>query len=171
MANRAAMELMPISSAGKTDAGRRGVTLIEMMVVVAIIGIMIAITLPSATAGLDSVRLTSATGEVAAFLNAASNLSQRRQEPVEITISPNGMTMSGGGADRRMKLPDGIVMSSGGGQESNSIDRETTGRIVLMPGAPAPATAIELTNQHGVKRIVRLDPMTGFPRVEGDGKK
>jgi prepilin-type N-terminal cleavage/methylation domain-containing protein len=159
------------SSVGKTDAGRRGVTLIEMLAVVAIIGIMIAITLPSATAGLDGVRLKSATGEVAAFLNAASNLSQRRQEPVVVTIASKEMTMSGGGVSRHMRLPDGIVMSSGGGQEANSIDREPEGRILLMPGAPEPSTAIELTNQHGVKRTVRLDPMTGFPRVEGDGAK
>jgi hypothetical protein len=35
-----------------------------------------------------------------------------------------------------------------------------------MPGGAVPSVAIQLTNQHGGRRIVRLDPMTGFPRVE-----
>jgi len=29
-----------------------------------------------------------------------------------------------------------------------------------------PGIAIQLANRHGGRRIVRLDPMTGFPRVE-----
>ena len=45
-ANPAAMELMPTSSVGKVTGesrARRGVTLIEMLVVVAIIGLIVAI--------------------------------------------------------------------------------------------------------------------------------
>lgn len=162
---------MPTLTVGKTDRSRRGVTLIEMLVVVGIIGLMISITLPSASSGLDSVRLSTATGSVAAFLNSASNLSQRRQEPVEVTIGPAEMAMFGVGVERHLKLPDGIAMTAAGGGESNSFDREPVGKIMLMPGAPAPGIAIELVNRHGVRRTVRLDPMTGFPRIEGDGKK
>ncbi len=29
-----------------------------------------------------------------------------------------------------------------------------------------PSVAIRLTNKHGGQRIVKLDPMTGFPRVD-----
>jgi prepilin-type N-terminal cleavage/methylation domain-containing protein len=162
---------MPTSTVGKTDAGRRGVTLIEMLVVVAIMGIMIAITLPSATAGLDSVRLNTATGSVAAFLNSADNLCHRRQAPVEITIAPTEMAMFGPGVERHLKLPDGIAIAAAGGGESNSIGPENAGKILIMPGAPAPGTAIELVNHHGMRRIVKLDPMTGFPRIESVDSK
>jgi hypothetical protein len=37
---------------------------------------------------------------------------------------------------------------------------------MLMPGATVPGIGIQLANGHGARRIVRLDPMTGFPRVE-----
>lgn len=171
MASLAAKGLMPTLTVGKTDPKVRGVTLIEMLVVVGIIGMMIAITLPSATAGLDSVRLSSATGSVAAFLNSASNLSQRRQEPVEVTIGASEMAMFGMGVERHLKLPDGIAMTAAGGGESNGIDRESASKIMLMPGSPAPGIAIQLVNRHGVRRTVKLDPMTGFPEVEGVNKK
>jgi hypothetical protein len=39
-------------------------------------------------------------------------------------------------------------------------------RWLFMPGGAVPAVAIKLTNKHGGQRIVKLDPMTGFPRVE-----
>ena len=65
-----AVRLMPAVSRSQA---RRGVTLIEMLVVMAIIGVIVGISMPSVAAGIDSVRLASATDAVAAFLNAAVN--------------------------------------------------------------------------------------------------
>jgi len=45
-------------------------------------------------------------------------------------------------------------------------DEEGPRRLVLMPGGATPAIGIQLANRHGARRVVRLDPMTGFPRVE-----
>jgi hypothetical protein len=47
-----------------------------------------------------------------------------------------------------------------------SEDAEGVSRWLFMPGGAVPSVAIQLTNQHGGRRPVRLDPMTGFPRVE-----
>src|SRR5438034_9160885 len=79
---------MPISPVGriKWDAG---ITLVEMAVVVAIIGLIAGISFPSISAGLDSVRMVSATDSVAAFLDRAVNRAQRRQQPVMLSISRN----------------------------------------------------------------------------------
>jgi hypothetical protein len=35
-----------------------------------------------------------------------------------------------------------------------------------MPGATVPGISIQLGNRRNAHRRVRLDPMTGFPRVE-----
>ena len=35
-----------------------------------------------------------------------------------------------------------------------------------MPGGVVPGIGIQLGNRHGARRIVKLDPMTGYPRVE-----
>ncbi len=172
---------MPISSVGSSNGKyqerfpaarlgfRAGVTLIEMMVVVAIIGLMIAISFPSVIAGLDSVRMSSATGTVAAFLNSAVNRAERKQQPVALIISvkDNLIAMYGNepGSERKLKLPDGVTIQA----VLPAIDGETPDQprqMILMPGGTAPAIGILLANEHGTRRIVRLDPMTGYPRVE-----
>ncbi|MGA7241431.1 MAG: prepilin-type N-terminal cleavage/methylation domain-containing protein [Bryobacteraceae bacterium] len=148
---------------------RSGVTLIEMLVVVAIIGLMIAISFPSVTAGLDSVRMSSATGSVSAFLNSAVNRAERKQQPVALAISvkDNLIAMYGNepGSERKLKLPDGVSIQA----VLPALEGETPDQprqLILMPGGTAPAIGIVLANEHGTRRIVRLDPMTGYPRVE-----
>src|SRR3954468_15273679 len=100
---------MPISSVGRSSAG---ITLLELIVVVAIVGFIVGISFPAITAGLDSVRMVSATDSVAAFLNGAVNRAQRRQEAVEVIIDPKESQISAYSNDptfaRELKLPEGI---------------------------------------------------------------
>lgn len=146
-----------------------GVTLVEMVVVVGIIGLIVAILAPSMTAGLDSVRMASATDNVAAFLNAAVNRSERRQEPLELAISTRESRIylysNEPGGDRMLTLPDGILIEGILPRDENE-SGDGLRRLVLMPGASVPGIGIQLINAHKNRRIVRLDPMTGFPRVE-----
>ena len=69
------------------------------------------------------------------------------------------------GFKRELKLPDGITLEAVLPALPEGAD--PVRRIVLMPGATVPGIGIQLANRHGARRIVRLDPMTGFPRVEG----
>jgi prepilin-type N-terminal cleavage/methylation domain-containing protein len=155
---------MPTLSAGN----KRGVTLIEMLVVVAIIGVMLAVVSPSLTGGLDAVRMTSATNSVAAFLNAAVNRAERRQVAVEIVISQKDSTFTmytnEAVVPKELKLPDGILIDAILPRTDD--DADGIRRLILMPGASVPGIGVQLANKRGGKRIVRLDPMTGFPRTE-----
>ena len=56
-----------------------GITLIELLVVVAIIGVLAGISYPSVAAGIDSVRMRSATDSVASILNGAVDRAERRR--------------------------------------------------------------------------------------------
>jgi prepilin-type N-terminal cleavage/methylation domain-containing protein len=148
---------------------RRGVTLVEMLVVCSIIGLIVAVSFPSFSAGLDSVRMSSATGMVSSFLNSALNRAERRQQAVEIIISPKDnllvMYTNEPGFERRLQMPGGISIQAvlpALGEDAPDTPRQ----LMLMPGATAPGIGILLANQHGSRRIVRLDPMTGFPHVE-----
>jgi prepilin-type N-terminal cleavage/methylation domain-containing protein len=161
---------MPTSSVGKATSAfaRRsaaGITLIEMMVVITIIGAVVAVSAPSISAGIDSVRMKSATGSVAAFLNAAANRAERRQQAIALVISPPKGTLSlysnEPGFERELKLPEGIRIEA---VLPKTDEIET--RLILLPGASLPGIGIQLINTRGGRRIVRLDPMTGFPRVE-----
>jgi prepilin-type N-terminal cleavage/methylation domain-containing protein len=188
---------MPISSVGKTSSapnsaplpdGRGsesairaatvrerclGVTLIEMLVVVAIIGLIAAISYPSAAAGIESARLLSACDSVAVFLNSAVNLVERRQQPLELIVSPKEgrLTMYSNqpGFTRELQMPEGIAIEAV--LPAMQEDPEEGRRLILMPGATVPGIGIQLGNRRGARRIVRLDPMTGFPRVESVTKE
>jgi len=142
-----------------------GITLIEMMVVITIIGVIVAVSAPAISAGIDSVRMKSATGSVAAFLNAAANRAERRQQAMELIISPAKGTLAlysnEPGFERELKLPEGIRIET-----VLPKTEENEYRLILMPGASIPGIGIQLVNTRGGRRIVRLDPMTGFPRVE-----
>jgi type II secretory pathway pseudopilin PulG len=132
-----------------------------MIVVAAIIGLIVGVSFPAISAGLDSVRMVSATDSVAAFLNAAVNRAQRRQEAVEVIIDYKENQLLAYSNDpgfvRELKLPDGILLES---------EQQEPKRIILLPGGSVPGLAIQLMNRRGGHRIVRLDPMTGYPRVE-----
>jgi prepilin-type N-terminal cleavage/methylation domain-containing protein len=141
-----------------SSAGNRGVTLIEMVVVVAIIGLIVGVTLPAATSGLSSLRLRGASGDVVSFVNSALNRAERREEVMEIIVYPRErkieLASSEPGYTRTLEMPQGV-----------NIAGEEPVRILLMPGSAPPRIAIDLYNEKGAHRVVRLDPVTGVPQV------
>lgn len=173
------MESMPIFSVGRTDRlltgcppgparNATGITLLEMMVVMAIIGVVVGISFPAVATGIDSVRLASATDAVAAFLNGAVNRAERREQAVELVVSRKDNLLSlfsiQPGPPRELHIPEGIVIEAVLPAREDLPD--DVRRIILMPGGAVPGIGIQLGNRHGAHRVVRLDPMTGFPRVE-----
>ena len=150
-------------------SARRGVTLVEMVVVVAIIALIVGLSFPAASAGLENVRMVSACDSVATFLNAAVNRAERHQQPVELVVSPQEGRLTlysiEPGFTRELKMPDGgaieaVLPAVDGG------DPAQPRRILFLPGASVPGISIQLRNRRDAHRRVRLDPMTGFPRVE-----
>jgi type II secretory pathway pseudopilin PulG len=140
-----------------------------MVVVVSIIALVLAVLSPSMSSGLDSVRMASAADNVATFLNAAVNRAERRQQAVEIIISlkENKLIMisTEPGLARELKIPDGIQLEAVFPRLSEGDPNEVR-RLLLQPGAAPPGIGIQLINGHKNRRLIRLDPMTGFPRIE-----
>ena len=149
-----------------------GITLVEMLVVVTIIALMVGLSFPSITAGLDSVRLRSATDSVASILNSATDRAERHQVPVEIVVSSKDNVISlystEPGFARQLQMPGGISIEAVLPEEPGE---EGLRRLIVMPGSTAPGIGVQLVNRHGSRRVVRLDPMTGFPRVESVTKQ
>ena len=138
-----------------------------MVVVVAIVGVIAAIVAPSMSSGLDSVRMASAVDNVATFLNSAVNRAERRQQAVMLAILPSENKLAMYAADgfvREMPMPEGIRIE--GVLAGDAAAGQDGMRLILMPGATIPGIGVQLVNQHKSRRIVRLDPMTGYPRVE-----
>ncbi len=138
--------------------GRGGVTLLEMMIVLAIIGLIAGISFPSAASGLDSLRLRSAADGVASFFTAAMTRADRRQEAMEVVINPaeNVITLfsSEPGYTRRYEFENGIHL--GGDQPAS---------FLLLPGGTPPAISVDIYNKSGAHKTVRIDPVTGAPQT------
>ena len=134
---------------------RSGITLVEMLIVVSILGLLVGISFPSVSAGVDSLRLSGAGDSLVSLFNAALNRAERRQQVVEVAISRNQVTLRSTepGFSRTLELPDGVSIT---GEQ----------RFLLFPGGSVPGVAVELTNRRGARRRVILNPITGVPQVE-----
>src|SRR6267378_711933 len=90
---RGAHSLGAVASLPKSEirnpksSSESGVTLIELLIVVAIAGAMAMVALPAFSNGLDNMRLSQASDSTAAFLNGALNRVERRQQVMELTVS------------------------------------------------------------------------------------
>ena len=148
----------------RSDAG---VTLIEMLLVVTLIGLMVGISFPSITSGVDSLRLSSAADSTATFLNSALNRAERRQQVMEVTISKQQSKLTlrstEAGFSRELVMPTGVSITN---VLPDQFETPGDRHVFLYPGGTVPRVGVELTNKRGTRRIVRVDPMTGVPQIE-----
>ena len=148
--------------------GASGVTLIEMMVVVGLIALMAGISYPAITSGIDSMRLKAATNSVVSFLDSGLSRAERRQQVVQIIISKvdNSMEMQSTepGFSRTLQMPEGVSIVQVLPPLPENPDALRT--FFLYPGGTVPPLGVQLINRRNVQRVVRVDPITGVPRIE-----
>ena len=93
---------------------------------------------------------------------------ERRQQAIELIISSKDNKLVAYSTDpgykRELEMPDGVRIEAILPRQEQ--DENGPRRLILMPDATIPGIGIQVGNQHGSHRVVRLDPMTGFPRVE-----
>jgi prepilin-type N-terminal cleavage/methylation domain-containing protein len=145
-----------------------GVTLIEMLVVVGIVALMAGLAFPSFTAGLEGLRLRSASDSVASAINIAVNTADRRQVAVQIAIQPrlNRLVLRAEDSrkDQIFELPAGIRIQKI--LPALFLDEAQRDRyIVVYPNGAPPQLVVELANAKGSSRLIKLDPITGNAQV------
>ncbi len=165
---------MPTSSVGITTNNRRwkadaGVTLIEMLIVMAIVALIAGMAAPSISAGLDSLRMRSTADAIVGFLNTALARGDTRQQVVEILISPKEGTLTATSSDHqfnnRLEIASPIrIVSVQPGLAADKDDQGGPRRFLLYPGGAIPKIALEIANGRGRKRLISIDPVTGVPQ-------
>jgi prepilin-type N-terminal cleavage/methylation domain-containing protein len=145
---------------GNLSASRDGVTLLEMLVVVTIVGIVASLSFPALTAGLAGVRLSSASGDVASFLTSSMNNVERREQAAAIVITPKENKLevfnaaSGEKPARTWQPPASIT-----------VEGDDPHRYLLFPGGSFPRILVTLRNEKGARRSIEIDPVTAVPQV------
>ena len=147
-----------------------GITLIEMLIAVGLIALLAGLTYPSVNAGLDTLRLRSASDRVISFFSAAVDHSDRRQQVVEVQILMAENALLARTADqsfvRRLEVPDPARIVSVFPPLAGSMAPNGARRFLLYPGGAIPAIGVEIATRTGRRRVIHLDPITGTARAE-----
>jgi type II secretory pathway pseudopilin PulG len=143
-------------------------TLIETLIVVALVGVLAGISFPAVSAGLDTLRLKSAADGIASLLHVSLERAERRQQPVEVVISRSENALWVRGADnsfeRRFDMPAGVRIIAT--LPRLVVDDAESRHFMLAPGGTVPRIGVVLVNSRGAQRVVSIDPITGIPEIE-----
>ena len=165
-------------SSGRTSkSNNAGITLLEMMVVVALIAVMIGVTFPAFASGLESIRLRGASDDIVSALNSALTRANRQQDAAEVVVSLHNRSVTTQtirtNIFRKTELPEGIsiarvlpALDIAPDDASVQPDRH----FYLYPDGSVPEIAIDLVNRKGFHRLVSVDPITGVAREQGVAK-
>jgi len=150
-----------------------GLTLIEILIVVALISLFAGLMFPSVSSGIESLRLQQASDGISGFLNTGLNRAERNRVVIEITIdkTQNALTMysTEPGFTKRLEMPDGVRIVEVLPPEPQ--DPMAPRRFLVYPGGSPPRFGVEIENRRSARRIVRVDPVTGVPQVERVGQQ
>src|SRR5689334_1627567 len=129
-----------------------------------------AVSFPAIGAGLDTLRLRSASDSIVSFLNIALDHADRRQQAVEVIVSPRENILLSRTADlgftRQLDIPSQIRIVSVQPALPTILDPQQPRRFLLYPGGSVPGIGVEISTLRGRKRLVSVDPVTGSPRSE-----
>jgi len=146
--------------------GSAGFTLIEIIVVLAILSVATALVLPSVGRGTESVQVRSQAGRIAALLREArlQAVTQRRATRVTLDRARNTVTLTAGDPDhplRELEVPPGLRVSVAIGGDtltfsSRGLTRETRWLVEAAGGR---------------RLAIDVDPITGRVTVGREGRE
>ena len=108
------MERQPILSAARAENGssERGFALIEMLCVLAIIGMLAAIILPAIPRATSRAKLESYAVATAALLKADRSAALRRQIQVATQVDAASRSIRSGVSNRVIRLPSDVALDA-----------------------------------------------------------
>ena len=132
-----------------------GITLIEILVTVAIIAVMVGISYPTLTRGLDGIRLQTSVSQAGTFFNRARMEATRRQRPVHFMVDPEKKQLlaieTEGGWQDELQFESGITVVF-------PMERE---QLILYPGQSSPEFRLRLENRAGTRAGLKINVLTG----------
>jgi general secretion pathway protein H len=147
-----------LPAAPAEPSGQRGFALIEILCVLAIIGLLAAIILPAIPRATSRARLESYAVETAALLKADRNAALRRQIQVTTTIDAEARSIRSGVSGRMIRLPKDVTLEAM--LASRCADRNAGRSIDFFPSGMSCGGVIALARP-GMGYEVRVNWLTG----------
>jgi general secretion pathway protein H len=154
------VERQPTSPAARAERGigERGFALIEILCVLAIIGLLAAIILPAIPRTTTRAKLESYAVETAALLKADRNAALRRQIQVTTQIDAVARSIRSGVTGRSIRLPNDVSLEAL--LASRCADRNAGRSIDFFPSGMSCGGTLALTRP-GMGYEVRVNWLTG----------
>ena len=153
------MERQPTLPAARAeDGGERGFALIEILCVLAIIGLLAAIILPAIPRTTTRAKLESYAVETAALLKADRNAALRRQIQVTTQIDVAARSIRSGVTGRILRLPSDVTVDAM--LAARCADRDVGRSIDFFPSGMSCGGVIALVRP-GMGYEVRVNWLTG----------
>ena len=143
-----------------------GVTLTEMLVVIAIASILLAVVFPAVGSGLRTLELRSAATRLAIAARYARDQAVHRQRTFQLAVDSGRRVVEIGDVDgstpRRYELPESVRIAR---VLPAAQTEESLQRFLFLPDGAAPEFRIVLANDRRELAVVG-DALTGTARVE-----
>ena len=154
------MERQPISPAARAESGRgdKGFALIEILCVLAIIGMLAAIILPAVPRATSRAKLASYAVETAALLKADRSAALRRQIQVATQVDAESRSIRSSVTGRVIRLPNDVSVKAT--LASRCADRNAGRSIDFFPSGMSCGGVIALVRP-GMGFEVRVNWLTG----------
>jgi general secretion pathway protein H len=147
-----------LPAARAEDGGERGFALIEILCVLAIIGLLAAIILPAIPRTTTRAKLESYAVETAALLKADRNAALRRQIQVTTQIDAAARSIRSGVTGRTLRLPNDVTVDAM--LAARCADRDVGRSIDFFPSGMSCGGVIALVRP-GMGYEVRVNWLTG----------
>jgi len=153
------VERQPTSSAARAEANTQaGFALIEILCVLAIIGLLAAIILPSVPRATTRARLESYAVQMAALLKADRNAALRRRVQIVTQVDAPSRSIRSGSTGQVIRLPDDVQVEAI--LASRCADRSVGRSIDFFPSGMSCGGTIALLRP-GMGYEVRVNWLTG----------
>ena len=153
------MERQPTSSAARAEAdAQAGFALIEILCVLAVIGLLAAIILPSVPRATTRAKLESFAVQTAAMLKGDRNAALRRQVQIVTLVDAPSRSIRSGATGKIIRLPDDVQVDAI--LASRCADRSAGRSIDFFPSGMSCGGTIALARP-GMGYEVRVNWLTG----------
>jgi general secretion pathway protein H len=140
-----------------------GITLIEMLVVMTLLGLLATVATPSIGSGVETVRLRGSGERMASTMRLARERAMRSRHYMQVSVDPKSHIV---------ELRDLEMDSASSWEIPDTIRIKTDDPVAFLfyPDGGAQAAQLTLENSRGRQVLVAMDPFTLFPRVTETSK-